>query len=104
MKTTGLEASDPRVSTSVFGPDEVHLYESGDQHGNWMECILSRQEPISLVEKGHRACSTCLVHHIAMHAEGKHLHWDPERERFRNDEAANARLARPQRAPYTFSA
>ncbi len=103
-KATGLDASDPRILTSVIGPDEVHLYKSTDQHGNWLDCILSRQEPISPVEKGHRACSTCLVHHIAMHAEGRHLHWDPERERFRGDEAANARLARPQRVPYTFSA
>jgi predicted dehydrogenase len=103
-KATGLDASDPKILASVIGPDEVHLYKSTDQHGNWLDCILSRQEPISPVEKGHRACSTCLVHHIAMHAEGKHLHWDPQRERFHNDESANARLSRPQRAPYTFSA
>ena len=88
----------------MIGLDEVHLYKSTDKHGNWLDCILSRQAPISPVEMGHRACSTCLVHHIAMHSEGKHLHWDPERERFQKDEAANARLSRPQRAPYTFSA
>jgi predicted dehydrogenase len=103
-KATGLDASDPKILTSVIGPDEVHLYKSTDQHGNWLDCIISRQEPISPVEKGHRACSTCLVHHIAMHSEGKHLHWDPQRERFINDEAANARLSRPQRPPYTFNA
>ena len=103
-KATGLQASDPSILTSVIGPDEVHLYKSTDQHGNWLDCILSRQEPISPVEKGHRACSTCLVHHIAMHAEGKHLHWDPQHERFLNDATANARLSRPQRAPYTFNA
>lgn len=103
-RATGLEASDPRILTSVIGPDEIHLYKSTDQHGNWLDCILTRQEPISPVEKGHRACSTCLVHHIAMHAEGRHLHWNPETERFVNDDEANARLARPQRWPYTFTA
>ena len=46
-KATGLEASDPRILSSVIGPDDVHLYKSTDQHGNWLDCILSRQAPIS---------------------------------------------------------
>ncbi|HYN05231.1 MAG TPA: hypothetical protein VE359_22470 [Vicinamibacteria bacterium] len=33
---------------------------------------------------------------IAMEVGGK-LRWDPERERFLDDNAANARLTRPQR-------
>jgi len=31
---TALSASDPKIITSVIGPDEVHLYESRDHHGN----------------------------------------------------------------------
>ncbi len=38
-----LSASDPRILTSVIGPDEVHLYESKDHHGNWLDCVRSRQ-------------------------------------------------------------
>ncbi len=102
VKASGLEASDPRILTSVIGPDEIHLYKSADQHGNWLDCIRTRQLNISPVEMGHRACSTCLIHQIAMHAEGRHLHWDPQAERFLNDEAANAQLSRPQRAKYAF--
>jgi hypothetical protein len=30
------------------------------------------------------------------------LHWDPQKEQFVGDAAANALLSRPQRAPYTF--
>ena len=30
----------------------------------------------------------------------RRLFWDPVRERFKDDEAANALLSRPQRAPY----
>jgi hypothetical protein len=54
-----LEASDPGILTSVIGPDEIHLYQSSEQHGNWLECIKSRKEPISPVEIGHRACTVC---------------------------------------------
>jgi predicted dehydrogenase len=97
-----LVASDPKILDSVIGPSEIHLYQSDDQHGNWLDCIRTRRQPIAPVEIGHRACSTCLIHHIAMKAK-RRLYWDPQKERFKNDDAANALLSRPQRAPYVFS-
>jgi predicted dehydrogenase len=101
-KIEPLMASDPKILDSVIGPNEVHLYQSDDQHGNWLECIKSRKAPTAPAEIGHRACSTCLLHHIAMKTK-RHLHWDPAKERFINDDAANAMLSRPQRAPYVMS-
>jgi predicted dehydrogenase len=94
-----LEASDPKILTSVIGPNEIHLYKSESQQGNWLDCIKSRKEPISPVEIGHRACTVCLVTHIAMKLERK-LVWDPDTERFTDDAEANSFLSRPQRAPY----
>jgi predicted dehydrogenase len=102
-KPKPLVASDPKILDSVIGPNEIHLYKSDDQHGNWLECIRSRKAPIAPVEIGHRACSTCLLHHIAMKTKRK-LYWDPVKERFKNDDEANSMLSRPQRAPYAFSA
>ena len=97
-----LAASDPKILTTVIGPSEIHLYESSDQHGNWLDCVISRQQPIAPIEVGHRACSTCLIHHMAMKATRK-LYWDPEKERFNNDEQANSMLSRPQRKPYVMN-
>ncbi len=94
-----LDASDPAILTSEIGPNEIHLYRSEEQHGNWLECIPSRKEPISPVEIGHRACTVCLITHIAMKM-GRRLVWNPGAERFENDEAANAMLSRPERYPY----
>ena len=94
-----LSASDPKILTSVIGPSEVHLYESNDHHGNWLDCVRSRQPPIAPVEVAHRSCSACLLHHIAMKTK-RTLRWDPLKERFRNDDEANAMLSRPQRWPY----
>jgi predicted dehydrogenase len=96
---SALAASDPKILTSVIGPNEIHLYESKAHHGNWLECIRSRRQTIAPVEVAHRACSACLLHHIAMKLPRK-LYWDPLRERFRNDDEANAMLSRPQRPPY----
>ena len=98
-----LAASDPRIITSVIGPDEVHLYESADHHGNWLECIRTRRQPIAPVEVAHRSCTACLLHHIAMKLP-RRLRWDPEKERFSGDDQANAMLSRPQRPPYVLSA
>jgi predicted dehydrogenase len=94
-----LVASNPKILDSVIGPGEIHLYESADQHGNWLDCIKSRKAPIAPAEIGHRACSTCLIHHIAMKTKRK-LFWDPVKEHFKNDDDANCMLSRPQRAPY----
>ena len=49
----------------------------------------------------HRSCSACLLHHAAMKTKRK-LYWDPVKERFKNDDEANALLSRPQRWPYAI--
>ena len=97
--TKALDASDPKILTSVIGPNEIHLYVSESQQGNWLDCIKSRKEPISPVEIGHRACTVCLVTHTAMKL-GRKLVWDPDKEMFTGDAEANSMLSRPQRAPY----
>jgi hypothetical protein len=30
----------------------------------------------------------------------RRLYWDPDKERFKNDDQANSMLSRPQRAPF----
>jgi predicted dehydrogenase len=97
-----LAASDPKILTSAIGPNEIHLYESREHHGNWLECVRSRRQTIAPVEVAHRACSACLIHHMAMKLKRK-LYWDPQRERFKNDDEANAMLSRPQRPPYALT-
>lgn len=94
-----LDASDPRILESKIGENEIHLYKSDEQHGNWLDCIQSRKPPISPVEVGHRACSVCLITHISMKL-GRKLNWNPDTERFINDDEANGLLSRPQRKPY----
>ena len=94
-----LDASDPKILASIIKENDIHLYTIDNQHGNWLDCIKSREEPISPVEKGHRACTVCLITHIAMKL-GRKLIWNPEKEIFVNDNEANSMLSRTQRAPY----
>ena len=99
--TIPFNANDPKILTSEIGSDEIHLYESPEQHGNWLDCIQSRKQTISPVEVAHRSCSACLVSHIAMKLPRK-LYWDPVNERFKNDDEANAMLSRAQRYPWGY--
>jgi myo-inositol 2-dehydrogenase / D-chiro-inositol 1-dehydrogenase len=97
--TRSLEASNPEILKSKISENETKLYVSEDHHGNWLDCIQSRKQPISPVEIGHRACSVCLISHIAMKVPGK-LRWDPKAEKFVDNDLANSMLSRPQRHPY----
>jgi predicted dehydrogenase len=94
-----LRASDPAILDSVIGPAEYHVYTSDDQHGNWLDCIHSRKAPVAPAEIGHRACSTCLLHWIAMKTD-HHVYWDPKTEMISGDDIAASLLSRHQRHPY----
>jgi myo-inositol 2-dehydrogenase / D-chiro-inositol 1-dehydrogenase len=94
-----LDASDPKILNSEIKENEIHLYQSNEQHGNWLDCIKSRKQPISPVELGHRACTVCLISHIAMKVPGV-LKWNPKTEQFTGNELANSMLKKPQRSPY----
>jgi predicted dehydrogenase len=98
-----LDASDPKLLTSVIGPNEFHFTVSNDHHGNWLEAIRDNKPTIAPVEEAHRACSACLLHHIAMKLNRK-IHWDPKKEVFlQNDAEATKMLSRPQRKPYVVA-
>jgi myo-inositol 2-dehydrogenase / D-chiro-inositol 1-dehydrogenase len=99
QNSEAFSASNPKILQSVIGPDETHLYVNADQHGNWLDCILSGQPTAAPVEVAHRSCSACLLFHKAMKL-GRKLYWDPVLERFRNDDEANRLLSRSQRFPY----
>ena len=100
--TKPLDASDPKIITSVIGPNEFHFMVSKDHHGNWLESIRDKKPNIAPVEEAHRSCSTCLVHHIVMKIDRK-VYWNPKTEKFKDDEEANNLLSRPQRPAYDLS-
>ena len=96
-----IDASDPKLLTSVIGPNEFHLPVSTNHHGNWLESIRDNKQPIAPVEEAHRSCSACLLHHIAMKLNRK-VYWDPAKEQFKNDPEANKMVSRPQRKAYAI--
>lgn len=94
-----LVASDAKILDSVIGPNEIHLYDAPEQHRNWLDAILTGVPVSAPAETGHRACSTCLLHWIAMKT-GRRIRWDPAKETIIGDPEAAAMLSRPVRKGY----
>jgi hypothetical protein len=96
-----LDASDRKMLAAGIREDQIHLHHSpnNDHHLDWLLSIGTRKPPAAPAEVGHRSCSACLLAHASMKL-GRELTWDPEAERFVNDEEADRMLSRPQRAPY----
>jgi predicted dehydrogenase len=95
----GLKAQPESLRKETIGPDEIHLYQSRDHKQNFLDCIRSRKYPITGAETGHRSATLCHLGNIAM-LLGRKLKWDPLKERFTGDSAANSMLARSMRAPW----
>ena len=100
LSAAKIEADPASLLTVTIKPGETHLYNSGHHLGNFLDCVRSRRDPVAPVEAGHRSNTVCVITHIAMKLDRK-LHWDPEKERFKDDDEANRMLDYPHRAPWT---
>ena len=95
-----LEASSAEILESVIGPDEIHLRTCMyGEHRDFLDCIKSRGETFAPAEVGHRTASLCHLGNISM-LLGRKLRWDPDAERFIDDDSANRMLSRPMRPPW----
>jgi predicted dehydrogenase len=94
-----IEASHPDLLATPLSSDATRLYASNDHMGNFFDCVRSRRAPICEPEIGHRSAAVCHLGVIALRV-GRKLAWDPKKERFVGDRAANAWLAREARKPF----
>ncbi len=95
-----LQAEPKSILDSVIGPNEIHLYtcRAGEQR-NFLDCVKSRKDCYFPPETGHRCFTIAHIGNISM-LLGRKLKWDPDRERFINDEQANRMLSRSMRSPW----
>jgi len=68
-------------------------------HQNWFDAIRTRRPTACPADVG---CRSTIVAHLGCiaHWMGRTLTWDPVREEFPGDEAANRWLARAMRSPW----
>ena len=96
-----LETHPENLKDEIIGESEIHLYESERHQQNLLDCIRSRKDPIANIDIA--ACSdiACQLAWMAFHT-GRKLKWDPGKEQFPGDAAANRMLTRAMRSPWTL--
>jgi predicted dehydrogenase len=96
--TRGLKAHPESILKAPIGANEIHL-PLKDEKRDFIDAIKTRGQTLADAEVGHRTTSLCQLGHIAVKV-GRKLKWDPDAERFINDDGANRLLSRPMRSPW----
>jgi predicted dehydrogenase len=85
---------------------ETLVDSSGDSNGqylaharNFIECVRSRETPISSLESAQRVSIACHLANLSLRL-GRPLAWDRETKSVSRDAEANRMLVRPYRAPW----
>jgi predicted dehydrogenase len=74
-----------------------------DHVRNFLDCVKSRQRPISDIEIGHRSTSTCLLGNVAYRSKER-IAWDVANQRILQGSAqAKQLLSREYRAPWKLA-
>jgi len=81
--------------------NELHLGRSPGHTRNFIDCVKSREQPMASAEIGHRTASVCHLNNLSM-LLGRTLHWDPQAERFIDDDEANRLITPTMRAPWSL--
>jgi len=93
-----MTASEPAILRTKLKDSDLHLPQRQDKE-DFLHGIKHRTGTMADAEVGHRTCSMCQLGHIAIQL-GRGLQWNPETERFVDDEEADRMLSRPYRAPW----
>ena len=94
-----MAAHRPELLTDPIGPAASGVYRSESHSGNFLECVRTRKRPICDVETAHRSASVVLLGGIALQLK-RTLKWDPQQERFVDDDEANRLLSVAFRPPW----
>jgi len=94
----GLKAHPESILQTPIGPDEIHL-PLKDEKRDFIDAVKTRGQTLADAEVGHRTTSLCQLGHIAIKV-GRELKWNPDTERFTNDDDANRLLSRSMRSPW----
>jgi hypothetical protein len=96
--TGKITASSKAIMQKLKVSQKGYGYMMG-HHRNFLDCVRTRRLPISNAEVSHRSVTTCHAGNICLRL-GAELRWDPDNERFINNETANRMLARAMRSPW----
>jgi predicted dehydrogenase len=92
-----LQAEPAAILDAKIGDNEIHFPFKSDKQ-DFIDAVKTRGQTLEDAEVGHRTISVCHLANIAIHV-GEKLEWDPGKERFTNNPAANAFVNKWIQAP-----
>ena len=87
------------LSKTQLGADAIRLPVSRGQERNFIECVKSRETPVSNIDDAVRSDIVSHVCEIAVRL-GRKVTWDPIKEDFIDDPEASRKLTRAMREPW----
>lgn len=97
-----IEASDPDILTTPFGPSDERLYASDNHVANFIDSVRARKKAICDADIGHRSATMCHLGVTAIRL-GRTVKWNPKREKYVVDKEAAAMVKRAMRKPRDYS-
>ncbi len=98
----GIRTEPESLAQTVIGANDKRVILSDDHKRNFLDAIRKKQQPLSPITAAVHAETMCQQSAIAMQLQRK-LRWDPNAERFIDDEQANRLLSRAIRAPWSYT-
>jgi len=92
-----LEAEPESLLSAEVKPEDFPFPLENEKR-NFLNCIKTRARTLADAEVGHRSTTVAQLGYIACQA-GRALKWDPDAERFQNDDEVNQLLTRPPGRP-----
>jgi predicted dehydrogenase len=95
----GIYASSPTLLKSDLSPNDIHLYDSDNHYGNFVDCVKSRQQPVSTIGA---AVQSDIISHLCDMAIRLNcsIEWDVEKETVVGNPTAERMFSRPLRSPW----
>jgi predicted dehydrogenase len=95
----GIKADPPSLLDIKLKPDDVHLMESRNHGGNFLEAVKYRHDAVSNIDDAVHSDIISHVSDIAIRM-GRKIVWDPVAEEIVGDEQASRMLTRAHRQPW----
>jgi predicted dehydrogenase len=94
------EPADSKLWTTAITDQSGNQLDQFRRHvRNFLDCIKSREQPISDLASGHRVSTLCHLANLSLRL-GRSLQWDGKAETIRGDDEAAKLLERPYRQPW----
>jgi hypothetical protein len=102
VKRGGWKVSSPELRSKAKTPGDKLLKVSHDQIRNFVDCVISREQPVDDLHSAIRSDIACHLSDISIRT-GREITWDPENNTIKNDEQAVKMMTRPLRDPWSLT-